>query len=203
MSTSITFRFFLALRQKIRMMRGMRYDKLVPGKSAPHDVNALIEITKGEGTVKYEYDITTGFVVVDRIRHSSLLYPINYGCIPNTLSEDGDALDIIVLGDAVQTGAILPCRPVAVLMMEDEKGPDVKILAVPADRISPHYKHIQRLADVPENQIMLLEHFFKHYKDLESGPGKFSKTFGWQDVESANAYVIDAIERASHLKAAE
>lgn len=174
----------------------MSYDTLTPGRNVPTDVNVIIEISKGQGRVKYEFDRHNGVIVVDRIRNSSLLYPINYGCIPQTLSDDGDPLDIIVFGDEVQTGTVLPARPVGMLVMDDEKGHDVKILAVPADRLTPHWQHIQTLADVPKADIEMLEHFFKHYKDLDSGAGKWSETFGWRDVDAAHEYIHAAIARA-------
>lgn len=179
----------------------MGFKNLPAGKNAPHDVNAVIEISKGQGHVKYEFDHDTGMIMVDRIRHSSLLYPINYGCIPQTISDDGDPVDVIILGDPVQTGAVLPCRPVGVLMMEDEKGHDVKILAVPSDRLTQQFKHIQDINDIPETQRAMLEHFFTHYKDLD-GNGKWSKTSGWQDVSVAHRYIVEGMERAAEMEKA-
>src|SRR5687768_8147599 len=115
----------------------MDYKDLPPGVNVPVDVNAIIEIGKGGGDVKYEFDRRQNIVVVDRLRDSSMVYPVNYGCIPQTLSEDGDPLDILVLCDnSIQTGVVIPARPVGVLIMDDEKGHDVKIIAVPADRVS-------------------------------------------------------------------
>jgi inorganic pyrophosphatase len=173
----------------------MSYENLTPGRNVPHDVNVIVEITKGEGRVKYEYDRKTGVIVVDRIRHSSLLYPINYGCIPQTLADDGDPIDVIVMGDEIHVGAVMSARPVAMLVMDDEKGHDVKILCVPSDSLTPHWSHIQKLADVPKADIDMLEHFFKHYKDLDSG-SKWSHVIGWEDVGAAHNYIHEAIERA-------
>ena len=175
----------------------MDYSKITPGDDIPKEVNALIEIPKGGGHIKYEFNHKTGSMVVDRLRDSSMLYPINYGCVPHTLSDDGDPLDILVLCDhAIQTGVVIPVRPIGVLIMEDEKGPDVKIIAVPADRLTSAYSHIQKLEDLNENERKKIEHFFQHYKDLEGGKDKWSKTAGWEDVEAAHGYIIKSIEAA-------
>ena len=166
-----------------------------PGRNVPTDVNALIEIAKGAGTVKYEFDRHSGIIVVDRLRDSSMRYPINYGCIPNTLSDDGDPLDILVYCDEpIQTGTVIPARPIGVLIMDEEKGHDVKIIAVPADRLTDAYSHIQSIKDLPAGELRKIEHFFKHYKDLESASGKMSKTSGWKDVAEAHAYIRKAID---------
>lgn len=170
---------------------------LPPGRNVPTDVNALIEISKGAGSVKYEFDRHSGVIVVDRLRTSSMFYPINYGCIPQTLSDDGDPLDILVYcTEPIQTGTVIPARPIGVLLMEDEKGPDVKILAVPADRVTDAYLHIQSLSDLSDVELRNIEHFFKHYKDLESGRGKHSVTAGWEDLASAHRYIQRDIQRA-------
>lgn len=165
-----------------------------PGRNVPTEINALIEIAKGAGTVKYEFDRHAGIIVVDRIRDSSMRYPINYGCVPNTLSDDGDPLDVLVYCDEpIQTGTVIPVRPVGVLIMDDEKGHDVKIIAVPADRLTDAYKHIQSINDLPPAALRRIEHFFKHYKDLESASGKMSTTGGWKDVAEAHAYIVKAV----------
>lgn len=165
-----------------------------PGRNVPHEVNALIEISKNAGAVKYEFDRHSGIIVVDRLRDSSMRYPINYGCIPQTISDDGDPIDVLVYcSEPIQTGTVIPVRPVAVLIMDDEKGHDVKILAVPADRLTDAYQHIQSLKDIPLSEQRKIEHFFKHYKDLESASGKKSTTAGWQDVASAHQYIRKAI----------
>ncbi len=180
----------------------MNYKELSPGKNVPTDVNMIVEIAKGGGTVKYEFDRDSGAIFVDRLRDEASVYPTNYGCIPQTLSEDGDPLDVIVIGEPVQTGAVLPVRPIGVLLMDDEKGHDVKILAVPADRLTSSYLHIQDISDLPEQEKKRIEHFFKHYKDLGTEHGKWSKTAGWQDVKAAHKYIEEAIERAKAPPAA-
>lgn len=172
----------------------MSYQNLSAGKSVPTDVNVVIEITKGEGHIKYEFDQDTGMITVDRIRNSSMLYPTNYGFMPKTISDDGDPVDILVMGEPILTGAAMAVRPIGVLMMEDEKGLDVKILAVPADRLTKKYLHLQDIADVSEAERALLEHFFTHYKDLD-GMGKWSKTSGWQDASVAHRYINEGVQR--------
>jgi inorganic pyrophosphatase len=175
----------------------MNYKDTAPGKNPPHDVNVIIEIAKGEGMVKYEFDKETGNIEVDRIRESAMPYPINYGCVPNSLSDDGDPLDVIIYCEhSFQTGTIVAVRPVGVLLMDDEKGHDVKVLAVPADRLSSAYLDIQDIDDVPLREREKLEHFFKHYKDLEGKRGKMSVTAGWKDAAVAQDYVMKAIEGA-------
>lgn len=176
----------------------MDYTKIDSGKTPPTDVNAIIEIAKNEGRVKYEFDRASGAIFVDRVRETSMLYPINYGCIPQTISEDGDPLDILVLcADPIQTGTVIPVRPVGVLLMDDEKGHDVKIIAVPADRVSPDFGHIQDVGDIPASEKKKIEHFFKHYKDLDGAAGRWSTVAGWKDVKEAHRYITEAIDRAS------
>ena len=175
----------------------MAYRDLPTGKKAPHEVNALIEIPKDGGSVKYEFDRKSGLFVVDRLRESTMRYPVNYGCIPQTISEDGDPLDVLVLcDDAIQTGTVIPVRPVGVLIMNDEKGHDVKIIAVPADKLTTAFLDIRDINDIPTREMHKIEHFFKHYKDLEVGVGKHSETFGWKDVKAAHDYILKGIECA-------
>ncbi|MCE9507945.1 MAG: inorganic diphosphatase [Alphaproteobacteria bacterium] len=178
----------------------MNYKALPTGRTVPTDINALIEIAKGGGSIKYEFDRHSGALIVDRLRDSSMNYPVNYGCIPQTLSEDGDPLDVLVLCDPIQIGTVMAVRPVGVLIMDDEKGHDVKIIAVPADRLTSAFKHIQKLSDIPEAERQKIEHFFAHYKDLEGHQGRNSKVSGWKDVDAAHEYIFASIKRA---KAAE
>lgn len=165
-----------------------------PGRNVPTEVYALIEISRNEGAVKYEFDRHSGAIFVDRLRDSSMRYPVNYGCIPQTLSDDGDPLDILVYcAEPIQTGTVIAVRPVGVLIMDDEKGHDVKIIAVPADHVSTAYSHIKTLADLPQADLRKIEYFFRHYKDLEAGSGRKSTTAGWQDLASAHAYINKAV----------
>lgn len=175
----------------------MNYKDLPPGRNVPTDVNAIIEIGKDQGLVKYEYDRKNGIIVVDRLREKALPYPINYGCIPQTLSEDGDPLDILVFcNSTIQTGAVIPARPIGILMMDDEKGHDVKIIAVPADSVTKDYLHLQNIGDLPDAERQKIEHFFRHYKDLDGASGRWSTTAGWKGLDVACEYIEKAIERA-------
>jgi inorganic pyrophosphatase len=180
----------------------MDYKALPAGRTVPTDMNALIEIAKGGGSIKYEFDRQSGALIVDRLRDSSMNYPVNYGCIPQTLSEDGDPLDVLVLCDPIQSGTVIAVRPVGVLIMDDEKGHDVKIIAVPADRLTSSFKHIQKLSDIPEAERQKIEHFFTHYKDLEGHQGRNSKVSGWKDLDAAHEYIFASLkrEKAAALK---
>ena len=172
----------------------MRLDAIPVGKNPPHDVNVVIEVPIGGEPIKYEMDKEAGALVVDRFLYTSMRYPGNYGFIPNTLSGDGDPVDVIVANTrAIIPGAVINCRVVGVLMMEDEAGQDEKILAVPSTKLTRRYENIENYTDLPGITLEQIEHFFGHYKDLE--PGKWVKLLGWQDAEKARALVIEGVER--------
>lgn len=155
----------------------------------PTEVSVVIEIPANSGPVKYEID-EEDLVRVDRFLPVSMSYPCNYGFIPNTLGGDGDPLDILVLTRfPVVPGAIIDVKIIGVLSMEDEKGRDEKILAVPTDKVDLLYKDVNDVSDVPAMQLKQIEHFFKHYKDLETG--KFVKILGWEDRRKAIALVLN------------
>jgi inorganic pyrophosphatase len=178
----------------------MSEQNLPTGKNVPVDVYALIEIPKGGGHIKYEFNHKIEHMVVDRLRDSAMIYPANYGSIPQTLSEDGDPLDILVICEhPVQTGVIISARPIGVLVMEDENGMDEKIIAVPADSMTSAYMHIQNLSDIGEHEKQKIEHFFKHYKDLE-GKNKWTKISKWGDVKVAQQCILESIEREKQHK---
>jgi len=172
----------------------MNFSKISAGQDVPHHINAIIEIpTKGE-PVKYEVDKDTGALMVDRFLDTAMFYPCNYGYVPNTLSEDGDPVDILVITPApLISGAVISCRPVGMLKMTDEKGVDAKLLAVPTDKLSRLYKHIQNPTDVSEHLLNTISHFFEHYKDLEQG--KWVKVDGWVGCEEAKAEILASVER--------
>lgn len=176
----------------------MIYDRLGPGRNPPDEVYVVIEIPMG-GYVKYEIDKETGIVLVDRILYTSMVYPFNYGFIPATLEEDGDPVDVLVLGyEPLHPGTVIPVRPVGVLVMEDEEGPDSKIVAVPKDKIDPRFKNIRDVKDIPEAVKEKIKHFFEHYKELE--PGKWVKVKEWLGVEEAKRIIREAIERYRKTK---
>ncbi len=172
----------------------MDVTKLSPGRDPPRELNAFIEIPQGGQPVKYELDKASGALFVDRFLHTSMIYPSNYGFIPGTLGEDGDPLDILVVTPIpVIAGAVIRARPVGVLLMDDEKGVDEKILAVPIDALNPFYADVRTHADLPPLLIAQIAHFFRHYKDLE--PGKAASVGDWATLEAAHERIMLAIGR--------
>jgi inorganic pyrophosphatase len=178
----------------------MRLDAIPIGANPPIDVNVVIEVPIGGEPIKYEMDKAAGALVVDRFLYTSMRYPGNYGFIPHTLSGDGDPCDVIVANTrAIAPGAVMSCRIVGVLVMEDEAGGDEKLIAVPSAKLTRRYDHVNDYTDLPKITRDQIEHFFAHYKDLE--PGKWVKIVRWGDVEEARALVLEGIERARASKA--
>lgn len=172
----------------------MNLARIAVGKNPPEDVNVIIENPMGGDPVKYEIDKESGAMTVDRFLHTAMRYPGNYGFVPHTLSGDGDPVDVLVVSTVpVMPGAILPARPVGVLMMEDEAGMDEKIVAVPVDRLHPYHNNIRNYSDLRPILLEQIEHFFKHYKDLEKG--KWVKTVRWGDAAEAQKMIVQGIER--------
>jgi inorganic pyrophosphatase len=170
--------------------------RLPPGKNPPHEINVLIEVPLRSDPIKYEYDKESGFIFVDRYLYTTMFYPCNYGFVPQTLSLDGDPIDVMVVGRMpVIPGAILRARPIGVLKMEDEAGMDEKVLAVPIDEISQINRNVQTFRDIPEIDLARISHFFEHYKDLE--PNKWVKVLGWEGPEEAKRLIMESIERAT------
>lgn len=166
----------------------MDISKIQTGQNPPNDINVIIEIPQGGHPVKYEMDKNSGAMFVDRFLHTSMIYPGNYGFIPHTLSADGDPCDVLVITQIpVIPGAVVRCRPIGVLMMEDESGNDEKILAVPVDSLHPFYTGIKTYTDLPKILIQQIEHFFRRYKDLEVG--KWSAVTKWGGPEEAKAVI--------------
>ncbi|MFA7440652.1 MAG: inorganic diphosphatase [Sphingomonadaceae bacterium] len=173
----------------------MDISQIPVGENPPKDVYAVIEIPMGGVPVKYELDKKSGALFVDRFLHTAMYYPCNYGFVPHTLSDDGDPIDIIVIGQVpVVPGAIIRCRPVGALIMEDESGGDEKIIAVPVDKLHPFYTNIRNYTDLPDVLIEQIGHFFQHYKDLEKG--KWAKLQRYVDVDEAEQLIKTAIARA-------
>ena len=172
----------------------MDISKIPIGRNPPIDLNAVIEIPIGGVPVKYELDKTSGAMFVDRFLHTAMFYPGNYGFIPHTLSEDGDPCDILVVSNvAIVPGAVIRCRPVGALLMQDEAGMDEKVLAVPVDDLHPFYSNIRNYTDLPSVLIEQIAHFFEHYKELEQG--KWVKVLRWLDAGEAQRLVQNAIDR--------
>ncbi len=175
----------------------MRIDEIAIGNNPPDDVNVIIEVPIGGEPIKYEMDKKSGALIVDRFLYTAMRYPGNYGFIPHTLSEDGDPCDVIIANTrAIIPGAVMNCRVVGVLLMEDEAGGDEKILAVPASRLTKRYDKVVNYTDLPDITLHQVEHFFAHYKDLE--PKKWVKIVRWGDAAEARRIVTESIERAKH-----
>jgi inorganic pyrophosphatase len=172
----------------------MDLSKIPVGEHPPHDINVVIEVPQHADPIKYELDKASGAVFVDRFMHTAMHYPCNYGFVPNTLSDDGDPVDVLVVSQfALVPGCVVPCRPVGVLQMEDEAGMDAKVLAVPASRLKPVYDHVQGPEDLPKFLTDQIKHFFEHYKDLE--PDKWVKVAGWEGADEACAEITASIAR--------
>ncbi len=172
----------------------MRIEAIPTGKNPPEDINVLIEVPVGGEPIKYEMDKASGTLFVDRFLYTPMRYPGNYGFVPHTLSADGDPIDVLVCNTrAIVPGAVINCRPVGVLVMEDDGGGDEKIIAVPATKITKRYDKIVDVTDLPEITTQQIQHFFQHYKDLE--PGKWVKIDHWGNAAEARRLIVQAIER--------
>ena len=168
---------------------------LVPaGQSVPDDVNVIIEIPRHADPVKYEVDKDTGTMFVDRFLTTAMYYPSNYGYVPRTLSEDGDPVDVLAVTPfRLLPGSIVRCRPVGMLVMEDEAGPDAKILAVPIKKLTTMYDDVKTYENLPKELLDRIAHFFAHYKDLE--PGKWVRVTGWSGIEEARNEIVNSVAR--------
>ena len=173
----------------------MRIDAIPIGKNPPEDINVIIEVPVGGEPIKYELDKASGTLFVDRFLYTPMRYPGNYGFVPHTLSADGDPIDVLVCNTrTIVPGAVINCRPIGVLVMEDEAGGDEKILAVPSTKITKRYERIASFRDLPEITLHQIKHFFEHYKDLE--PGKWVKLNHIGDAGEARELIEAAIARA-------
>ena len=157
------------------------------------ELDCIIEIPVGSNQ-KFEIDYSHNRMRLDRVLPTSMFYPGNYGYVPGTLCEDGDALDILMPVDyPIQPGTVVKCRFVGVMLMEDEEGKDEKIIVMPAAKVDPRLAHIKNITDIDSTTKAKIEHFFNHYKDLN--PGKFVKTYGYKGVAEANKLYDESIER--------
>jgi inorganic pyrophosphatase len=155
------------------------------------DVEMIVEIPQGSRN-KYEMDHTVGRIRLSRMLFTSMRYPVDYGYIPDTLAEDGDPLDVmVILEERTFPGCSVRVRPLGLFWMTDEAGPDAKILAVPAE--DPRFAHLRELRHVPEHLLAEIRHFFDVYKELE--PDKGTDIRGWQDRDSAEREIADAFTR--------
>lgn len=174
----------------------MRLDAIKIGDNPPEDINVVIEVSTGGEPIKYEMDKDAGTVFVDRFLYTPMRYPGNYGFVPHTLADDGDPVDVLVCNRrALIPGCFINCRPIGVLVMEDQDGMDEKILAVPVPALTRMYDKVRTYTDLPPIQLEQIKHFFEHYKDLEADD-KWVKVTGWEDAATAKRLIREAVERA-------
>ncbi len=165
--------------------------KIASIKQTTDQCIVLVEIPKGSN-LKYEYDMESGFIVVDRKLFTAMYYPCNYGFILNTLEKDGDPIDVLVLGETPFAPlSLIKVIPIGVLQTEDEEGHDSKIVAIPTSNIDPSFSTVSDIKDVPQHLKDQIKHFFEHYKELEKG--KFVKILGWEGKQLAIKKISDAI----------
>ncbi len=173
----------------------VRIEHIPIGDNPPDDINVIIEVSVGGEPIKYELDKSSGTLFVDRFLYTPMRYPGNYGFIPHTMSEDGDPIDVLVCNTRVIVpAAVINCRPIGVLVMEDEAGNDEKILAVPSSHVSRRYVGVDEYSQLPEITREQIQHFFQHYKDLE--PDKWARIDHWGGSEEAKAMINQAVIRA-------
>ncbi|MGA2550744.1 MAG: inorganic diphosphatase [Burkholderiaceae bacterium] len=177
----------------------MSFSNVPAGRDLPDDFNVVIEIPMNADPIKYEVDKDSGTLWVDRFMGTAMHYPCNYGYIPNTISDDGDPVDVLVITPfPLVHSVVVRCRPIGLLSMEDEAGGDAKLLAVPIDKILPWYKHWKRPEDIAPERLLQIQHFFEHYKDLEKG--KWVKVGGWLGPNEAREEILAGVKRFQKLK---
>ncbi len=170
----------------------MDIKKISPGKNVPKDLFVVVEIP-ANSSIKYEIEKESGAIFVDRFLFTSMYYPFNYGFIPGTLAQDGDPVDVLVVSaQPVIPGSVIRCRPIGMLVMEDEAGMDEKVLAVPISKLDKSFEEIKEINDLPQITLDKVKHFFEHYKDLE--PGKWVKLKDWKGRDEAEKYVTKSIQ---------
>ena len=172
----------------------MDLSKLKKGNSFPEEFNMVVEIPKGS-SVKYDFDHDSGLIKVDRFIYTAMVYPFNYGHIPETISGDGDPLDVLFIASrSVQSGAIVEVRPIGMLEMEDESGIDNKILAVGTHHVDPFYSEVESIENLPHAEREEIRHFYEHYKELE--PKKWVKIKNFHGKEIA----LEEVKRSASNK---
>ncbi|MBT0568771.1 inorganic diphosphatase [Curvibacter sp. CHRR-16] len=178
----------------------MSLNLVTPGSKVPEAFNVIIEIPMNADPVKFEVDKESGALFVDRFMSTAMHYPTNYGYVPQTLSGDGDPVDVLVITPfPLPAGVVVPCRALGILKMQDEAGEDGKLLAVPTSKILPLYDGYKSYTDVSPFLLNSIVHFFEHYKDLEKG--KWVKVTGWDGVEAAHKEVLDGVANYAKTKA--
>lgn len=174
----------------------MSLENVPIGHDAPNIINAIIEIP-ARSSMKYEYDEELDVIKLDRVLHSPMFYPADYGFVPETRADDGDHLDVLVLiSQPTFPGCMLEVRPIGVLDMEDEEGRDWKILAVSTK--DPRFKDVNNISDVDSHLMDEMKHFFEQYKHLEN---KWATVKGWEDVSEAHKRIKESQERFNQERA--
>lgn len=176
----------------------MAYQDVPTGSDVPNEINLIIEIQKGGGQNKYEFDKQTGRLTLDRVNGTTGRYPADYGYVPGTLCEDGDPLDaLLIIDEPVVHGAVVPARPVGVLYMIDDGEGDEKLVCVPVKDISKD--HIKEVADLGPNFQKQVEQFYSHYKDWKNDwQGVKAEFKGWGGAEEAKKVITDSVARAQN-----
>ena len=176
----------------------MAVDRVPAGKSVPDDINIIIEIPAQQIHIKYEIDKDSGELCVDRFMPTPMFMPCHYGYVPQTLGEDGDPIDALLVTDIpVVPRCVVRARPIAVLEMEDESGKDAKIVCVPHSKLDRRFDGINDIAGLDQYDSMLrdrIRHFYENYKALE--PGKWVKVSDWAEADRAKTLILEALERA-------
>ncbi|QCI20243.1 inorganic diphosphatase [Buchnera aphidicola (Brachycaudus cardui)] len=173
----------------------MNLNKIVAGDNIPHDIYVIIEISSNSSPIKYEMDKQSGMLFVDRFISTPMFYPCNYGYINQTLSLDGDALDVLVPSYyPIQSNSVIHCKPIGILNMHDEAGDDAKIIAVPNSKICKEYENINDISDISELLKNQISHFFQHYKKLETK--KWVEIIGWGNHLDAKKEISTAYNRS-------
>lgn len=166
--------------------------KNIPAGKDPENgqLNVFIEIPK-DSNIKYELDKDSGVIMVDRFLYTAMAFPANYGFVPNTLADDGDPLDVMVLSEhSLMPGVVIPSVVIGMLEMEDEAGIDTKILAVPTAKIDPLFGVYKDVSEIPDATKNKLKHFYENYKSLE--PGKWVKLKEWKSKATA----LEAVKKS-------
>lgn len=171
------------------------YKDIPAGKNPPEDINVVVDIPKGSSN-KYEYNEEKGYFKLDRTFYSPLFMPFEYGFIPQTMSEDGDSLDAVLLvSRPTFPGCLISARPIGVLLMKDEEGVDNKIVAVPQEKVDPRFKEIKTIDDLGFHLRKEIELFFADYKKLETEKYKYVKVEGWEGLDKAKEIIKRAVEK--------
>ncbi|CAL4318988.1 inorganic diphosphatase [Buchnera aphidicola] len=177
----------------------MNFNSIKAGKNIPNDIYVIIEIPSNSSPVKYEVDKKSGVLFVDRFISTPMFYPCNYGYINETLSLDGDPLDVLVASPyPIQSNVVIHCKPIGILKMHDESGDDAKILAVPNSKVCREYENINNISDISELLKRQIEHFFQNYKKLERD--KWVKIIEWGDHKAAKLEISTSYNRAKKNK---